>query len=523
MSATRSFSEAALKAPSAQAAAGDGAARLKTEVMAKTSATAVAMRRVIESVTRADCDTGTPGFTGRGVRCGPSRRWPVRQGPRCESAGAPGRSYRQAGALRAGPQEDGAVRGCRPRPRLGQGRRRSDASARRARIQVRAGLDQLRFADLGADLVGPDALGGLDRAQRLRPGRREGDELRSPVSRVVHVCREAVADSRSATRWTLWRARFRARAILGDRHRRMVRGGEDLPAGARLAGGTRHLVAGGGEDPVESKHLDHEAAEGVAGGGSSDRLSRRSRGGFFIDRMLSLWYAGRHDSILSHAIPDRQPHRRPAVTRKDASRASEVLGLRADEPRLHGPPADDRAVADAGRRRDRTPRRAAGPGPFVPYTSLWSRLDGFDPAELGRMVADRSVVRTSLMRGTIHMVTARDALFLRPILQPVLERVLRQSSPFARAVAGINEAALFEAGRTMVEAEPLSRAKLSVRLAERFPGYDPLAMAYMVAGLIPMVQVPPRGVWGAKSIQATWTTLSSWIRDPRRSRDARRS
>ena len=74
----------------------------------------------------------------------------------------------------------------------------------------------------------------------------------------------------------------------------------------------------------------------------------------------------------------------------------------------------------------------------------------------------------------------------------------------------------------MVEAEPLSRAKLSVRLAERFPGYDPLAMAYMVAGLIPMVQVPPRGVWGAKSIQATWTTLSSWIGTPVGSRDARR-
>ena len=47
VSATRSFSDAALKAPSAQAAAGDGAARLNTEVTAKTNATAVAMRRVI--------------------------------------------------------------------------------------------------------------------------------------------------------------------------------------------------------------------------------------------------------------------------------------------------------------------------------------------------------------------------------------------------------------------------------------------------------------------------------------------
>ena len=94
---------------------------------------------------------------------------------------------------------------------------------------------------------------------------------------------------------------------LGDGHRRVVRGGEDLPAGARLAGGTGHLVAGGGEEPVESKHLDHEAAEGVAGGGSRDRLSRRSRRGFYIDRMLSLWYAGGHDSILSPPLRTGNP------------------------------------------------------------------------------------------------------------------------------------------------------------------------------------------------------------------------
>jgi DNA glycosylase AlkZ-like len=155
-----------------------------------------------------------------------------------------------------------------------------------------------------------------------------------------------------------------------------------------------------------------------------------------------------------------------------------------------------------------------GQVPLVPYTSLWSRLDGFDPDTLGQLVEERAVVRTSLMRGTIHMVTAGDALFLRPLLQPVLERVLRQSSPFGRAVAGIDEAALFAAGRTVVEAQPSSRARLSVRLAEQFPGYDRLAMAYMVAGLIPMVQVPPRGVWGVKSIQATWTTLSSWLGTP---------
>ena len=152
--------------------------------------------------------------------------------------------------------------------------------------------------------------------------------------------------------------------------------------------------------------------------------------------------------------------------------------------------------------------------PLVPYTSLWSRLEGFDPHELGRMVADRSAVRTHVMRSTIHLVTARDALFLRPLVQPVLERVYRSSSPFGRAVAGIDEAALLAAGRELLEAKPLSRAKLSAALAERFPGYDPLSLAYTVTYQVPLVQVPPRGVWGVKPIQATWTTLSSWLGTP---------
>ena len=155
-----------------------------------------------------------------------------------------------------------------------------------------------------------------------------------------------------------------------------------------------------------------------------------------------------------------------------------------------------------------------GQVPLVPYTSLWSRLAGFAPEELGRMVEDRTVVRTSVMRSTIHLVTARDALFLRPLVQPVLERVYRGSSPFGRAVEGIDQAALLAAGRELLEAEPLSRAKLSAALVERFPGYDPLSLAYTVTYQLPLVQVPPRGVWGAKSIQATWTTLSSWLGTP---------
>lgn len=59
-----------------------------------------------------------------------------------------------------------------------------------------------------------------------------------------------------------------------------------------------------------------------------------------------------------------------------------------------------------------------------PYFGLWTRLEGFQPAELSRLITEREVVRIALMRSTIHLVTAQDCLAWRPLVQPVLERGL---------------------------------------------------------------------------------------------------
>lgn len=51
--------------------------------------------------------------------------------------------------------------------------------------------------------------------------------------------------------------------------------------------------------------------------------------------------------------------------------------------------------------------------PQEPFVGLWSRLRPFDPAELSALLVDRQLVRTVLMRRTIHLVTATDALAWR--------------------------------------------------------------------------------------------------------------
>ena len=50
-----------------------------------------------------------------------------------------------------------------------------------------------------------------------------------------------------------------------------------------------------------------------------------------------------------------------------------------------------------------------------PYLSLAARLDDFDPHAVTRGLEDRSLVRLLVMRGTIHLLTADDALTLRPV------------------------------------------------------------------------------------------------------------
>jgi Winged helix DNA-binding domain len=148
--------------------------------------------------------------------------------------------------------------------------------------------------------------------------------------------------------------------------------------------------------------------------------------------------------------------------------------------------------------------------PPDPYVGLWSRLDGFDPSELAGMVEDRRVVRMALMRATIHLVTARDALGLRPLLAPVLERTFTTGSPFGRRLRAVDLDEVITLGRAMLEEAPRTRAELVAAFTERWPDADTDAMGYAVQYLVPLVQMPPRGVWG-KGGRATWTPLEAWL------------
>jgi hypothetical protein len=151
--------------------------------------------------------------------------------------------------------------------------------------------------------------------------------------------------------------------------------------------------------------------------------------------------------------------------------------------------------------------------PLAPYVGLWTRLAGFRPGGLAELVETRQAVRMPLMRCTVHLVTADDALSFLPLLRPVHERGLA-ASPFGRAVAGLDLGELAAASRDVLAAQPLTRKELGAALATRWPGHDPVDLAYAVTYLGSLAQVPPRGVWGRPQGPPRWAAARAWLGRP---------
>lgn len=202
----------------------------------------------------------------------------------------------------------------------------------------------------------------------------------------------------------------------------------------------------------------------------------------------------------------------PAVTKQHRSGAGDVLG----------PRALNRALLERQMllRRRRIPVLDAvellvgmqAQVPNDPYVGLWTRLDRFRAETLATAMGERRAVRMTLLRGTLHLVTARDALALRPVIQPVVQRTLYGQTPFRRALAGIDVDELIAVLREQLEERPRTRAELVRVFGERWPDHDASSLAYAMY-LLPLVQVTPRGIWGQTG-RSAFTTVAAWLGRP---------
>lgn len=144
----------------------------------------------------------------------------------------------------------------------------------------------------------------------------------------------------------------------------------------------------------------------------------------------------------------------------------------------------------------------------APYLGLLARLDGFGHEALTRALERRRVVKATLMRGTLHLVSAEDYLGLGPALQPSLEVMWRRYAPEADRT---DYAELVEATLAFA-AEPRTGPELRDFVAG-LCGAEPAAAEnvwWRIRTNAPLLRLPPDGVWGGGP-QVWIGTACSWL------------
>jgi hypothetical protein len=147
--------------------------------------------------------------------------------------------------------------------------------------------------------------------------------------------------------------------------------------------------------------------------------------------------------------------------------------------------------------------------PHPPYTGLWTRLADFDPELVSAGLLNRSLVRASTFRGTVHLMSARDAQGVRPLLQPTYDRLLRANAAFPK-LQGLDFDAIATFGRRELGDRPRSMHELHSAILAHWPDRDPAAIALAISDLVPLVQIPPRGLWRTAG-KPLFTPLDTWI------------
>ena len=144
-----------------------------------------------------------------------------------------------------------------------------------------------------------------------------------------------------------------------------------------------------------------------------------------------------------------------------------------------------------------------------PFVGLWSRVDGFRREDLVRAIERQQVVRGTLMRGTLHLVTRADYLRFRHTLQPMLTAGLR--SILRGRMEALDVAGAVAAARAWFDEAPRTFEALREHLEDRFPGADVRGLAYAVRMELPLLQVPAPGERWAYGARADFAVAETFL------------
>ena len=151
----------------------------------------------------------------------------------------------------------------------------------------------------------------------------------------------------------------------------------------------------------------------------------------------------------------------------------------------------------------------------APFVGLWTRLSKFGRQDLAALIDNRTIVKATLMRATLHMSTAEDYVRFRTTLQAVLDLA---ASTIGKKGKSFDVEKVLKAARRFIGEKPRTFAEISDMVTELLPDNDVGAMRYTVRTRIPLVQVPIKGGW-SYSNKPEFTLAEPWIGRPISPRD----
>ncbi len=142
------------------------------------------------------------------------------------------------------------------------------------------------------------------------------------------------------------------------------------------------------------------------------------------------------------------------------------------------------------------------------FVGLWSRVSGFTRPKLAKLLHDRTIVRATTIRGTLHLMTASDYLRFRGALQASLDLGLK--AILKQRLAGIDIDRIVALSRTHF-ATPRTFDDARKHLQLTYPKLDERAMGYAVRLTLPLVQVPTDDDDWSFPATASFVSAEAWL------------
>ena len=128
--------------------------------------------------------------------------------------------------------------------------------------------------------------------------------------------------------------------------------------------------------------------------------------------------------------------------------------------------------------------------PRPPFVGLWTRIEGFEASDLLEPLRSGEVVRATLMRATLHLMSARDYRRLRSALDPMM------AAAMGPRTKDLDLDAVMAGASRLLRGRALTFNELRAELSKRFPKADDRGLGRAVRLGLPLVMVPTEDRWG---------------------------